>query len=84
MLRTNRVSTTKPLVKREAPRWLLMVVAIVGVTVLAYWGRQALVGREGEPGPRMKVYPGMYDLRAEAAKARAAREGSSALHGSGQ
>jgi hypothetical protein len=32
----------------------------------------------------MKVYPGMYDLRAEAAKARAAREGSNAPYGSGQ
>lgn len=84
MSRTNRAATQKGFAEREAPRWLLIAVAVVGGIVLAYWGRQALVGREGEPGPRMKVYPGMYDLRAEAAKSRAAREGSNAPYGSGQ
>jgi hypothetical protein len=81
MSRTDRVSITKRLSEREAPRWLLIVIAIVGVIVLVYFGRQALMGREGEPGPRLKVHPGMYDLRAEVAKMRAARQEGSAPNG---
>ena len=74
MFQTNRVTPGKRLAEREAPRWLLLVAAIVGVTILVYFGYQALMGREGEPGPRMKVHPGMYDLRA-------AHQPGSAPHG---
>jgi len=81
MFHTRRVSTTKSLAEREAPRWFIIVLAIVGVTILAYFGCQALTGREGEPGPRMKVYPGMYDLRAEVAKMRAAHRAGIAPNG---
>lgn len=80
----SRVPSTKRLGEREAPRWLLFLVAIVGVILLVYWGGQALLGHEAEPGPRMKVYPGMYDLRAEATKARGANVKDGTQHGSGQ
>lgn len=81
MPQTSGVSNTKSVAKREAPRWLLVVMAVVGVTCLAYFGWQALTGRDGEPGPRMKVHPGMYDLRAEAAKMRAAQPMGSTPNG---
>jgi hypothetical protein len=74
MSNTSRGLAKKSLSEREAPRWLILIVAIVGVSVLAYFGGQALMGRTGEPGPRKKVYPGMYDLRAEVAKMRAAHQ----------
>jgi hypothetical protein len=81
MSHTGRVSDTKSLTGREAPRWLIAVVAVVGVLLLAYLGCQALMGREGEPGPRIQVHPGMYDLRSEVAKMRAAHQAESAPNG---
>jgi hypothetical protein len=81
MFPTSRVSPKKSLNEREVPRWLIIVIAIVGVPLLAYFGYQALMGREGEPGPRMQVHPGMYDLRAEVAKMRAAHQAGIAPNG---
>ncbi len=81
MASTSRTPVTKKLSNREAPRWLLFGVAIVGVIVLTYFGYQALMGHEGEPGPRMQVHPGMYDLRAEVAKMRAAHPDGNAPNG---
>lgn len=81
MSHTNRVSNTKSLPRREAPRWLIIVAAMVGVIILAYLGSHALMGREGEFAPRKKVYPGMYDLRAEAAKMRATQQAGNAPNG---
>lgn len=81
MSHSGRSNEKKSLTSREAPRWLLVVMAILGVTTLGYFGFQAVMGREGEPGPRRKVYPGMYDLRAEAAKMRASQQAGSAPNG---
>jgi hypothetical protein len=81
MKQAGSVSPNKRLAAREVPRWLIAVIAVVGAVILVYWGGQALLGREGEPGPRKKVYPGMYDLRAEVAKMRAANQAGGISNG---
>lgn len=63
-----------------SPRWLVMV-ACLAIVVLGYFGWQAVAGREADPGPPKKVYPGMYDLRAEVAKMRAAKAKEASPHG---
>jgi hypothetical protein len=57
----------------EAPRWVVVVAAIGGLLALVYAGSRAVTGRAADPAPPRRVYPGMYDIRAEAAKLRAAQ-----------
>ena len=51
---------------REVSPWILIALSAIGLVLLVYFGWQAISGREGDPGPPKKVYPGMYDLRKEA------------------
>lgn len=68
--------------RRNVPPWAIVAVAVVGIVLFGYFGWKAAFGRDGEVGPSKKVYPGMYDLRAEAAKMRAAKEQGAAPNGS--
>lgn len=52
----------------EAPRWIVIASVLVIVGGVIYFGRNAVTGHEAAPRPPKKVYPGMYDLRAEAQK----------------
>lgn len=60
--------------QRDVPGWAFVAIACLGVVILGYVGWRVFAGGSPEVGPPKKVYPGMYDLRAEAAKARAAKE----------
>lgn len=60
---------------RVSPRTLLAV-ALVGAVLLSYLGWRAFAGSNDAPGPPKKVTAGMYDLRAEAAKARVNQAGA--------
>lgn len=64
----------RPAATAESPRWLVIVSLSLLAACLVYFGRNAIAGYAADPGPPKKVYPGMYDLRAEAAKMRAAQE----------
>ena len=68
------MSALKNLALQNAPRWAVVTIAVCSLLALGYGGWVAATGREGEVGPPKKVYPGMYDLRAEVAKMRAAKE----------
>ena len=67
--------------RRNVPAWAIVAVAVVSIGLFGYFGWKAAFGRDGEVGPPKKVYPGMYDLRAEAAKMRAAKEQEGAQNG---
>ncbi len=50
--------------------------AVIGIIMLlvvgvGYFGWKTVSAGEPDAGPRKKVYPGMYDIRAEAAKRQA-------------
>lgn len=64
----------KDMAQRDVPVWAFLAIACIGVVILGYVGWRTFAGGSAEVGPPKRVYPGMYDLRAEAAKARAARE----------
>ncbi|HLK55394.1 MAG TPA: hypothetical protein VKU00_02450 [Chthonomonadaceae bacterium] len=57
---------------RELPPWALPVAIVVSVAVLVVIGWRVL-GGNGEVGPSKEVHPGMYDIRQEIQKARAAQ-----------
>jgi len=63
---------------RELPRWLVVSAAVAGLLVLGYFGGKILMGRAAEPAPPKRVYPGMYDIRAEAARMRATQQNGAA------
>jgi hypothetical protein len=69
------------LAEREAPRWVVMSVAVAALVILAYFGSKAISGRAADPAPPRRVYPGMYDLRAEAARMRAAQQNRATPNG---
>jgi hypothetical protein len=56
---------------RDVPPWVIAAALVATVAVVAFFGFNAVNGHAPDPGPSKKVYPGMYDLRAEAAKAQA-------------
>jgi hypothetical protein len=60
--------------RRAVPLWALLTIAGFALLTLGYFGWHAIAGYPADPGPPMKVRPGMYDLRAEAQKMRAAQE----------
>ncbi len=55
---------------------MLILVSVLGVGLLGYFGWHAITGTESAPGPPLKIAPGTYDLRAEAAKRQHAQENS--------
>jgi hypothetical protein len=57
---------------RELPSWALPVAVVICVFVLALIGWRVLAG-DGEVGPSKAVHAGMYDIRSEIQKARAAQ-----------
>lgn len=69
------------LADREVPRWLVMSAAAVGLLALVYFGGKILAGHAPDPGPPKRVYPGMYNLRAEAARMRAAQQNQVPAYG---
>jgi hypothetical protein len=72
---------TSSKLSRNVPAWMLMVVVGIGGVLLGFWGWKTLAGGEPSAGPPKAVHPGMYDLRAEAAKMNAAKQAGSAQNG---
>lgn len=68
------MSAWKDMSQRDVPAWAFVAIACLGVVILGYVGWRTFIRSNADVGPPKKVYPGMYDLRAEAAKARAAKE----------
>jgi len=66
------------LADRELPRWLVVSTAVAGLLLLGYLGGKIFMGRSGDPAPPKRVYPGMYDIRAEAARMRATQQNGAA------
>jgi hypothetical protein len=60
----------------SAPAWLVAAAITLVLAVVGIWGWNLMAGHEPSAGPAKKVYPGMYDLRAEAAKATDAQSAS--------
>jgi hypothetical protein len=60
--------------ERELPRWVVVSAAVAGLVALVYFGGKFITGHAADPAPPRKVYPGMYNLRAEAARMRAAQQ----------
>lgn len=75
------MSVIKSLSEREAPRWVVVCALGAGLLLLVYAGSKAISGHAADPAPPKRVYPGMYDLRAEAAKMRAAQQNAAATNG---
>jgi hypothetical protein len=67
--------------EREVPRWVVVSAAVAGLTALVYFGGRIFTGHAAAPGPPLKVYPGMYDLRAEVARMRAAQQNGTTPYG---
>ena len=71
----------KGLGERELPQWVVVSAAVAGLLALVYFGGKVITGRAADPAPPRRVYPGMYDLRAEAARMRAAPQNGSSANG---
>jgi hypothetical protein len=65
---------------RAVPPWALVTIAALAVILLGYFGWHTLTGYEAAPGPPKRVYPGMYDLRAEVAKRNAQQRAGAQQH----
>jgi hypothetical protein len=55
---------------RDVPGWAIAAALAATLLVAVFLGKSVITGRAADPAPPMKVYPGMYDLRAEAMKPR--------------
>ena len=55
---------------RDVPSWAIAAALTATLLIAVYFGVNVVTGRAADPAPPKKVYPGMYDLRAEARKAR--------------
>ena len=71
------MATANNMTRKIVPLWVIITIACLGILVLGYFGKNALTGTEAEVGSPKKVYPGMYDIRAEAAKMREKEAGKS-------
>lgn len=66
--------------ERDVPQWVFVSATVAVLLIVAYFGSKAISGRAADPGPPRKVYPGMYDLRGEAARMRAAQQNGAAMN----
>jgi len=64
----------------EMPPWALPAAVAAGVLFLVVVGWRVFTGHDSA-GPPIQVHPGQYDLRAEVAKMRAAREAKTNQNG---
>ena len=58
------------------PPWVLPVVILVSVLAFVFFGWRTLTATGDAAGPPKEVHAGMYDLRQEVAKMRAAHNGA--------
>jgi hypothetical protein len=75
------MAQAKNLPRRAIPAWALVTIAALAIVILGFYGWRALAGYDTVDGPRKKVYPGMYDLRAEVAKRNAMQATGERRHG---
>ena len=61
---------------KELPAWALPGALALSVLILCVIGWRVWAGGEDSAGPPKNVHPGQYDLRAEVAKMRAAKQNS--------
>ena len=72
---------SKNLTGQSVPIWAITIVAVFGVVIMGYFGWRTVVGKPEEVGPAKKVFPGMYDIRAEAAKMQNSQGAGSSQNG---